>query len=794
MIKRFLLLAFRNFVKNKVFVVINVLGLGTAMGCCIVAYLNYRFEADYNTMHVNLDKIYKVNVKQRVNNQLLNYSISPVSLGPAILSEIPGIDLMVRYTQVRLSIRYKEEENDPKVFTENIGFADKDFLRLFTFPMKWGDSAAFEDQSKILLSEETSEKTFGKQNPIGKTITVFNETGKGAEFIVGGVYKTIPHNSIVRFDAITIYPNYIAMFGINEFDWKNWTAATFIQVSDPQRVVEIEDLLVRYIDIHNKNLKEWEIEKYYIQSLKKFTKDSQNLRSNWVGTDLHPAQTITLIIMALFLLLLACFNYINTSIAISNKRLKEIGIRKVVGSSRSGLIVQFIGENFLICILALIVSLFIGSFLGTEYNKMLSFDIFDRNFITNIPVWKFLAATLIFTTVLSAAYPALYISSFKPLEILKGAVKFSGTDVFSRILLILQFSISLIGLVSSIAFAQNAVFQKNFNFGYNKDQIITIPVGSPSNLEILRESAEKNPYVIKTVATLDHIPSTFTTKIAKYVDKYLEVRFLSTYTNYCSFMDLKLVNGREFTSEFESSDLNRSAIVNENLVKEFKWDDPIGKEIKIDTLSLIVTGVVKNFYQNLYDPIVPTVMIITPKNHLNKLLIKADKNKLLSLNDQFKKDWERLIPYAPYGGRINDVNYEYSQIDNKNILKVFNFLSGVAIFLSLIALYTLVSLNIIKRTKEIGIRKVFWAPSFRINKMIVKPFFFILLIASFFGGYGGYFLSQTLLDSVWKHHINVNASTVSIPVIVLLLISLFTLSSRVYYTLWKNPVNSLRSE
>jgi ABC-type antimicrobial peptide transport system permease subunit len=794
MIKRFFLLAFRNFLKNKAFVAINVLGLGTALGCCIVAYMNYRFEADYNTMHVNLNKIYKVNVKQRVNDQLQNHGISPVSLGPAMASEIPGIDFLVRYTQSRLSIRYKEDENDPKVFTENIGFADKDFFRMFTFPMKWGDSTLFEDQSKILLGEETSEKIFGKQNPIGKVVAVFNEKGKGTEFIVGGVYKEIPHNSIVYFDAIALYQNYVTMNGINEYDWKSWTAATFLQVTNPTRVKEIESLLNMYIDIQNKNLEEWKIEKYYIQSLKKFTRDSNNIRSNWVGTDLHPAQTITLIIMALFLLLLACFNYINTSIAISNNRLKEIGIRKVVGSSRIGLIVQFIGENFLICIIALFVSLFIGSFLGNEYNKMLSFDIFDSNFTSNILVWKFLAIILIFTTILSTTYPAFYISSFKPLEILKGSIKFSGTDAFSKLLLILQFSISLIGLISSIAFAQNAVFQKNFDFGYNKDQIITIPVGSPSNLEMLRESVDKNPGVIETIASRDHIPSTFTTKIAKYIDQYLEVRFLSTYSKYCSFMDIKFVNGREFTPEFESSDINRSAIVNENLVKEFKWDDPIGKEIKIDTLSLIVVGVVKNFYQNLFYPIMPTVMIMTPKDHLNKLLIKADKSKLLSLNNQFKKDWGKLIPYAPYGGRINDINYEYSQIDNKNILKVFNFLSGVAIFLSLIALYTLVSLNIIKRKKEIGIRKVFWTPSFRINYLIVKPFFFILLLASIVGGYGGYFLSQTLLSSVWTHHVNVNISTVSIPVFSLLIVALFTISAKVYYTLWKNPINSLRSE
>lgn len=794
MIRIFFLLAIRNFLKNRMFVIINILGLGIALSCCIVAYLNYRFEADYNTMHINCNNIYKINVKQRINDQLQNYSISPMPLGPVMTSEIAGIDRMVRYTRSYLPIRYKEDDKEAKIFIEKIGFADKDFFRMFTFPMKWGDSTAFEDQSKILLSEKTAEKFFGKQSPVGKRVTVFNESGKGTELIVGGVYKEIPYNSIVRFEAVTLYANYLSMYELNEFDWKNWTAATFIQVSNHNQIRKIEDFLVKYIDIQNKKIEGQKIEKFDIQSLYDFTKNSHNLKSNWVGTDLHPALTITLIVMALLILFLTCFNYINTSIAISNKRLKEIGIRKVVGSSRIGLIIQFIGENFLICTVALIFSFLIASYLIDEYNKMVTFEMIHKDYISNAGVWMFLAITLIFTTLLSSVFPAFYVSSFNPVKVLKGTIKFSGIGVFSRILLVLQFSISLIGLVSSIVFAQNAHFQKSFDFGYNKDQIITIPVGSSSNLEMLSKAIEKNPNVLKIVATNDHIPLNSTTRTAKYIDQRSEIRLLNTYSSYCTFMDLKILQGREFTPEFETTDLNRSAIVNESLVKVFKWDNPIGKIIKIDTLSMVVVGVVKDFYDNLYDPIMPIVMRMVPKDQLNTLLVKGDKNKLTFLNKQIKEDWERLIPYAPYEGVIQDENYEYAQTDNKSIQKVFNFLSIVAISLSLIALYTLISLNIIKRTKEIGIRKVLGAPFNRINFVIIRPFLLILVIASFIGGYGGFFLSKMLLNSVWIHHINVNAISVFIPIVVLLVVAFFIMFSKIHYVFCKNPVNALKYE
>jgi ABC-type antimicrobial peptide transport system permease subunit len=259
-------------------------------------------------------------------------------------------------------------------------------------------------------------------------------------------------------------------------------------------------------------------------------------------------------------------------------------------------------------------------------------------------------------------------------------------------------------------------------------------------------------------------------------------------------MGLKFIKGREFTSEFESSDVNRSAIVNESLVKEYGWDDPIGKTIKIDTLELTVVGEVKDFYQSLWEPIMPMVFRMVPKDELGILVIKGDKKDLVALNDQIKKDWERLIPNAPYSGMLQSQSYQEATTVNKNILKIFNFLSVVGLFLSVVALYTLISLNILKRTKEIGIRKALGAPSFSINNMIGKPFFIMLGIASVLGGAGGYFLSVMLLDSIWKIHILVNTVSIVLPVLIMLILAYVTLTSKVFYTLSKNPISSLRYE
>lgn len=794
MIRNFFTLAFRNYMRNKSFVIINVLGLGIAIACCIIAYLNYKFDADTNKMHVNRKTIYKVNQSRYIKDRLQDYSATPVSLAPAIENDFAGIERITRYSTGFSPLRYETPDGEVKIFNEGIAFADKDFLRMFTFPMKWGDSTAFEDEGKMLISEKISEKFFGNENPVGESITLFDNEGKGVVFTIGGVFKKIPENSIVRFDILSLYSNYLKIYKIDEFDWKNWAGGTFIQASNPNQVKEIEKSLAKYLPLQNKAREDWIVERFYVQTLDEFTNDARDLWANWIGAKSPPAATIAPIIMALLILLLACFNFINTAIASSNKRLKEIGIRKVVGSHRKGLIIQFLGENTIICFFALLVSLIIGAFLVNEWDKMWAVEIIGKDYLSTLGVWVFLAVTLIFTAIFSALYPAVYISSFNPTQVLKGDVKFSGRSLLSRVLLVLQFSISIIGLISSLVFTQNAKFQNQFDYGYTRDDIIVVQTGSHDNIEQLKSRLESNPGVKKMATTNHHISWTSLTRTAKSADKNAEVRLFNIYTDYLSIMDLKFEKGRDFTHEFELSDVNRSAIVNESLVSELGWDDPIGKSVKIDTLDLTVVGVIKDFTQNLWTPLMPMVFRMVPKDQTGTLIVKGSKENIMALNDQVKVIWDELIPNAPYGGApLNNFNEESITV-NKNIQKMFNFLTIVGIFLSIVALYTLVSLNILKRTKEVGMRKVLGAPSMQINHLIGKPFILMILIASVIGGATGYFMSAMLLDSIWKHHIIVGTLSVLIPIIITLLLAYLTLTSKVLYTLSKNPVQSLRYE
>jgi len=794
MIKNFFFLAFRNYLKNKVFVIINVLGLGIAMACCIVAYLNYQFEADFNTMHVNHESIYKINISRTINDRLVNYCPTPVSLAPAIEKEIAGIDRVVRYNRNQMSIKYNGG-NDAKIFDEDIGFADKDFLKMFTFPMKYGDQTSFEDPNKILLSETASNKLFGDTNPIGESVSLFDQQGKETILTVGGVFNDIPLNSIIqRVDAFAAYSKYLTIYNINEFDWKPFTSGTFLQVSDPALISGIEQSLSRYKEIQNKNRDDWKIEKYSIQSLHQFTKDSYNLSANRIGNNLIPAAIYTPIVMALLLILLACFNFINTAIASSNKRLKEIGVRKVSGGSRASLVLQFLGENFIICVLALIVALMLGVYLTGEYSKLLTIVSLSANYFSNPGIWLFLGVVLLLTTLFSAFYPAMYISSFSPVQVLKGTVKFSGNGVVSRTLLVLQFSISLIALISGIVAVQNGKYQEGFDYGYNRNQTIIVPGGSYTNAKMLHDKLKSNPSVLQMALTDGHPEFGGMRKTVTYIDKKAEVQLYNSYTNYCSVAEIKITKGREFTPEFESSDINRSAIITESLVKEFGFDDPIGKTIKMDTLELTVIGVANDVYIDIQNPLIPAVIQMVPKEQLSMLIVKGKQDNLIALNQQIKKDWQSLIPNSIYPGNLSGQFFDGTSLINRSLRKIYGFLSIVSIFLSVMALYTLVTQTIIKRTKEIGIRKVMGSSSFLINLLIGRSFYLMLLIAAFFGGVGGYFMNQILLGSMFSYHTPITIISVLIPVIIVFLLAFVTLTSKVYHTLSKNPINSLRDE
>lgn len=793
MIKTYLLLTFRNLIKNKFFVLVNILGLGTTLACCIVAYLNHRFEADYNITHLNIEKIYKVNIFREINDREQRYSISPLSLAPSFENSVSGVEKLARYNEYRVSMR-EDNQSDAKIFSQTVAFADNEFFDIFTFPVIWGNLSTFSDVNSIILEQRTSERFFGSINPVGKSITLFNHKGEPIEFTIAAVLEHIPENSMVRFDAITTFKNFLSLNEVDEMDWKRWIAATFMTIPNPNDKENIEKQLNTFIEIQNRAREDWHITRFELMTLQDFTKISRDVWANWLNFNLHPAQIYGPLIMSVLILLLASFNYMNTSVSIANTRLKEIGVRKVMGSSRRQLIAQFLGENALICFLALVVSLLIAIFLIDEYNKMWSYMELKMTFSNNLGFWGFLLFLLVFTSLLAGSYSAFYISSFKPVEVFKGTYKLKEGGWLSKILLWFQVTVSIIAIIASLVFTQNSNFQESFDMGYDMNSIIVVPLPAGVDSKELKATFESHPDVHSVTFSSQHIGWGGYSRTIEMGDKKTEVEVMEIGSDYLKSMGVKMLEGRGLSYEFESSDVANSVVIDKRTKDELGIADPIGQTIRLDTLNLRIVGVTENFLMNFWAKPIPIIFWIRTIEPQSLLVVKTKQEVRKDVFEFMKSEWEKLVPYAIFSGFEQvDIHNESKEV-NKNITKINLFLAFIAIVLSCVALYTLVSLNILRRIKEIGIRTVLGSSHMGVNWLISKPFLIIVGFASISGGLGGYYLSNLLLESLWPVRVPINITSIALPVVSMLLLAYLILSIKILKTVLKNPVESLRYE
>ncbi len=790
MLRNFLQITFRSFLKNKSFVIVNVIGLGIALACCIVAYYNAKFDKDFDSFHSNKDIVHKVTITRDYNGRDQAFGITPFALGPAIGNSISGIEAVTRYYGTSIPVRYEEN-----IFSRQIAFVDNNYFDLFDFPMLVGDKNSFQDKSRVLISNQFSQVLFGDDNPIGKIIKLYiGDSDK--IYTVGAVFKDIPENSSMQFHVLVSVENYIDLMEIEEHSWNGWVAATFLKVPDESKIPAINKELEKFVPIQNIARDDWEISSFYTERMTDIPHTGRDTWNYWLWPGMHPAAIVAPSVMAILILLLACLNFMNTSLAISSRRLKEIGIRKVLGGVKSQSIVQFLGENIILCIIALAFAVSISGYLLDAYSKMWPGLTLLMNFSNNIELWVFLIGLLILTGILSGAYPAFYISGFNPIKILKGSVKYKGGGLLSKILLSLQFILAATGIVCAVIFAQNAFYQENLYMGFDKDQVIAVPINDNSEIEAMKAIAMQNPNIDKIGLSEEHIGwGTFVLNLKSGEEEH-EIRGYDIGQGYFETMKIRLKEGRHFDMDFMESERGKALIVNEKLVEDYKWESAIGKRMRLnDTTEYTVIGVMEDFYpQGFWSKMNPIVFRLGAKERMRMLVVNADIDQLDGVNSFLKEEWEKLVPNATYPGFFQNKTLSEAKDVNKNILNIFLFLGVVSIILSIVGLYTLVSLNIIKRTKEIGIRKVLGISMFRLIRILNTEFVFIVLISSIVGSVIGYFLSDMLMGSIWAYYKDFSISSIIIPVVLIVLLSILSLSAKVYKAANKNPVDAIKYE
>ncbi len=794
MFKNHLLITLRSMMKNKLFIIINVLGMGVAIACCVVAYFANEFDANFDMMHKNRETIYRVSSMRSFQDEVKRFGYAPFPLGEVVSKTMKDVDRSTRYFYSNSNFK---RDND--LFDSNLSYVDPDFFKMFSFDFIVGSANELTDRTNVVVSDDMAIRLFRTpEEAFGKTITQVcgNEL---IERTISGVFKTQPMNSSFmdrNGSSYTNFENYKdEQKGIVADDWKN-EATLFVQIKDATRVDVVRKELQNFKKNNNSVREDFQIAEFALDPLTTMghVDRAEEVRA-WTRNAPPASAIVGSGMMGILILLIACFNLTNTAIATSSRRLKEIGIRKVMGSMRKQLILQFLGETMFICFLALLVGIGLADVLVGGWNYLWVEMRLTPNYTDNLPFIGFLVGVLIVTGVLAGSYPAFYISKFEPVSILKGKAKFGGTNVFTRTLLGLQFAISLIAIISAIGFIQNANFQRDYDLGFNANGNVIAWLDQPNEFNGYRDAIQSNPDVLSLAGANSGIFSNRSHEPVKYEANQAEVDIISVGDNYLNTMNLTLLEGRDFSKDSET-DQQESIIITKQMADLFGWDTPLGKQIVWkDTVKLFVVGVVKDIYTyGLWREKEPMMIRYILPEKYTQIVVSAKAENVSSLNKSMSEHWSDIFPNRLYNDQMLIANTDQAIEVNNHIVYMFLFVGLIALILSVTGLFTLVSLNIIKRTKEIGVRKVLGASIGSITRIVNAEFVIILALASVLGCAASYYFINGLMGSIWRYYQSLNVVSFSLAVTVLFVASFVAIGYKVFTAASLNPVDTLRDE
>jgi len=792
MLKNYLKIAIRIFWQNKVYVAINLAGLGFALACCILSYLNYNYRAAFDTNHTHTENIYRVNALRKIDGATQRWGITPAPLGSSMINDIAGIDRIARlYSQ---TVIVKKDEN---IINEELYFADKNLFSFFHLPLETGNYEQFDRRNNIVISKTLAIKYFGKEQPIGKQLNLLKD-GKSEIFTVIGVLEKVPQNSSLQFDMVTSFDN---AFVNPEKDLTDWRHAalitTFVEIKNKQSKTTLTPLLDRYTTVQNRLREDWKIEGLYLQPFREIALSSDIDFSNYVhhsSLNSNPRGVGVFVpaIMSLFILIIACFNFTNISIAFAGTRLKEIGMRKVMGGRKLQLIKQFLMENVLICLIACILSILlvisILPFLNSQSGMELRFNVAES---PSLLIFIFLLPAA--TALVAGIYPSFYISSFEPIGILKGTTRFGPKSPLTRLLLFVQFSISSLALIIGIAMTKNAAYQDKVDFGYAINDVAVTSITNKQEFAALNYMLWNNVDILSIGGSVQQIGEGATIAKVSVDNKEVTAQLADVGgERYLKTMNIHLLQGRHFYNG--ESDKTNSVIVNNTLINQLHISQPVGKQIKVDSLYYTIIGVVSDYKEfGLHGEVPPCILRQASDNEFKFMVVRANTGRLPDVQKAIKKAWHRIAPDKPYNGFLQSEVIEKEKYVNQGLQSVSFFLAAIIIALSASGLFSLVSLNIMRRSKEVGIRKVLGASIPYLMTLVSRDF--ILIITAAFAA--GSLLAYVIISKIIFHFIYAYHTELSIDIFIgtlglVMLSCCATIGWKVYIASSSSPINVLR--
>jgi len=785
MIKNLIVTAIRVIKKNLFFSSINIIGLSIGIACSLLIWIWVQNELSYDKYHEKGERIYRL-LQDMDYDIPVTWAINQGPLGPALVQDFPELESFSRYV---FSNRVLETKNNK--FREPGAYIDPGFFDIFSVNLikKLGNEI-FRDNRSVLLSEKLAQKYFPDEDPIGQNIILSDDF----TFVVSGVFENIPKNSHLYFDYL-LPMTYAKELGMSVDRWNNSMFYTYLLASEGSNQDLINSKIKTYLDDKPTLEKNTVIK---LQALKDIYLKSNN-DFDFVSGNLQYVQIFFAI--AVFLILIACINFMNLNAARATRRAKEMGIRKVIGANKSNLINQNLFETFIQILISLILSIILIKLAQPSFNqianKTLEFN------LLNPQIFGTLLIILVLCTLISGVYPAIVLSMFSPAETIKGiGVKGSGNTLFSKSLVIFQFFISVVMIISTIVIQKQMSFIQNKDLGYNKENIVTFYMTDNinNNFENLKAELLQNPDIYE-VARLSQAPDygyTYTNSLWKWdgmlSEKAILFRHNTVGLDFFKLFEMEIIEGRTFSRNHSTDTLN-TLILNETAVKAMGLKNPIGSRMKYvdDDFYHTVIGVVKDFnYGSLQNNIEPMILLHRRSN-IYQVCIRIDETKTQDAIATIENKWNEIESNTPFDYQFLDQRFKVLYTSEKSVFKLVIIFAIIAIFISCLGLFGLTSYVIERKNKEIGVRKVFGANLMIINNQLLSYFLKWILIANIIAWPVSWIIMSRWLDG-YAYHTKFSFWIFGMALLISLVISLTTIIFQSSKAASRNPIDILRYE
>jgi putative ABC transport system permease protein len=787
MIKNYFTIALRNLKSNKLFSFINISGLAIGLAVFLLIMLWIGNEMSYNNFHADKERIAALMVNKKfTNNEIASYPAVPSLLAPTLAKDLPGIEYAARTSWGDVRLLSKEE----KKFTEYGLYVDHDFLNIFTIPLTAGNKEdALKKPHSILLSETLAKKYFGDENPIGKEILVERTT----PYTIEGIFKDIPSNATLTFDYLMPVKDYFdqAMGGV-----ENWTSnnmRTYVKlkagVDNKSMNASILNFMDKYTDQQaNTTLFLWELKDWYLRFDFKNGQYAGGGRIKYVKL---------FSMIAFFILLLACINFMNLSTAGATRRAKEVGVRKVLGAERKSLIAQFMSESVMLAFFSGILALLILTMILPSFNQLINRKI-SIDYTNPLNILIFIAILLI-TGLLAGSYPSWILAAFKPVKVLKSSLgSGSGNTAWIRkFLVVTQFTVSVLLIIGTLVVSQQIKYINNKNLGYERENLIWFPnniEGNKNDLAIQEFLKVPGITEVARASMTFTMPNNRGTSVnwpGKPEGEEIFFSFITADQNIIQTMGMELKEGRTFSKDIISD--STAFILNEEAVKRMGLKDPVGKEIESFSGKGRIIGVVKDFhFESLHNPISPVIINCKPEwTWLYYARLKGDniQKTIKGLESVYAK----MAPGFIFDYNFQDKEYERLYKSESQTGSLVNWFAFVAIFISCLGLLGLTAFTVERKTKEIGIRKVLGASVIDIVAMVSKQFLSPVAAAIIIAIPASIYFMNNWLQQ-YAYRINISWWIYAVAAGAVVLVALITISIQSIKAAVVNPVKSLRTE